>query len=353
MKRLINKIKALTMDEIDLRNEIIRLKKRASVYREENQMLKVKVRKLSSQMFKKDKEIEALLNPKQISNFRKVFSERSVAIISQLREENENLEKQLNEKNSIIKKLQDNLKIAKCYTSSEALNKKNKFNRNSDLRKEKLQLILNLKEKDPVSNCFTPDDQQTLIEMSEPNSAKDESKGETCRIKNSSPESDLDRTELFYPRNNKHEEINYLEDHFLDLLTEVDYLKNTISIIQSEQLKTKHVLENKEDNIEKLVEEIEYLKLIKNPKIQNSRNSVGSAKSHIRSKKEKQEILKKLYGSSIKHKKDFMPKFIIIKEVSSNTENKSTETSEKETSNKQNEEKQSDNKEEDSEAETY
>lgn len=68
----------------------------------------------------------------------------------------------------------------------------------------------------------------------------------TSRIKNCSPESDLERTELFYCKDVKHEEIRYLQDHFFELLTEVDLLKQTIARLQSENNQTQHVLERRE-----------------------------------------------------------------------------------------------------------
>lgn len=60
----------------------------------------------------------------------------------------------------------------------------------------------------------------------------------------SSPESDLDRIELLCE--SPHEEIQQLHLHFLDMLSEVDYLKNTIAQLQSNQEMTENVLKTKE-----------------------------------------------------------------------------------------------------------
>lgn len=59
----------------------------------------------------------------------------------------------------------------------------------------------------------------------------------------SSPESDLERIELLCE--SPHEEIQQLHLHFLDMITEVDYLKNTIAELQMYQEKTDNVLKKK------------------------------------------------------------------------------------------------------------
>lgn len=59
----------------------------------------------------------------------------------------------------------------------------------------------------------------------------------------SSPESDLERIELLCE--SPHEEIQQLHLHFLDMISEVDHLKNTIARLQNNQEKTDNVLKKK------------------------------------------------------------------------------------------------------------
>lgn len=49
----------------DLRGEIFHLKKQLSAIDAENHLLKVRVRKLQNELLKKDKQIDAILNPRQ------------------------------------------------------------------------------------------------------------------------------------------------------------------------------------------------------------------------------------------------------------------------------------------------
>lgn len=60
----------------------------------------------------------------------------------------------------------------------------------------------------------------------------------------SSPESDLERIELFCE--SPHEEIQQLHFHFLDMISEVDFLKSKIALLQNSQEKTETVLKKKQ-----------------------------------------------------------------------------------------------------------
>lgn len=53
-------------DEEDFKNEIIQLKRQLQFIQDENKLLKVKNRKLQTRLEKKDKQIDALLEPVKV-----------------------------------------------------------------------------------------------------------------------------------------------------------------------------------------------------------------------------------------------------------------------------------------------
>lgn len=72
-------------------------------------------------------------------------------MLSSLREKNDCLQKELNDKNALIKKLQENLRIAKCYAIPEVYYRKNKTK--TKVRSDKMKLILNIKDDDQFSKA--------------------------------------------------------------------------------------------------------------------------------------------------------------------------------------------------------
>ncbi|KAK9890726.1 hypothetical protein WA026_012074 [Henosepilachna vigintioctopunctata] len=60
-----------------------------------------------------------------------------------------------------------------------------------------------------------------------------------------------------------HEEIKQLQVHLMDMISQVDSLKSTISKMKVDQQKTEHDLKSKDENIDKLAKEIEQLREFK------------------------------------------------------------------------------------------
>ncbi|RZC38127.1 hypothetical protein BDFB_007436, partial [Asbolus verrucosus] len=109
----------------------------------------------------------------------------------------------------------------------------------------------------------------------------------------SSPESDLERIELLCE--SPHEEIQQLHLHFLEMISEVDHLKNTIAQLQNNQEKTDNVLKKKDTNIDRLAQEI---KNLKRPKSRTKSNRNRSSRSYYSST----DLVARVYSANTNQK---------------------------------------------------
>ncbi|XP_045472946.1 autophagy-related protein 23-like isoform X2 [Harmonia axyridis] len=128
------------VDEEDLRTEIYSLRKHIARVCSENQILKVKIRKLQDEMMKRDKQLDDFLNSKRVkspiiptplyetSNLQffglsKNVQDKGASVLMNLKLKNDKLEQSLMEKDMMIKRLQNTLQTAKLYNSN-SVNKK-------------------------------------------------------------------------------------------------------------------------------------------------------------------------------------------------------------------------------------
>jgi hypothetical protein len=302
-------------DDEDLRVEIFHLKKQLSSIGGENHLLKVRIRKLQNEIIKKDKQMDVVLDPRKSVDVRKILYERSASFVLNMKEKNDELLHLLHEKDVIIRRLQNQLDVAKLYSQPPKKQFHCRCPESVDLDNKIRQIQLKMpcsksanfststmdesgKKKRNRSLSWTPGLQEaesTLIEdveLEEEGSNKFKAQSSTYDIKEqykslsrdhllsiienlkinqrysptshqtssrkSSPESDLERIELLCE--SPHEEIQQLHLHFLDMISEVDHLKSTIARLQNNQEKTDNVLKKKNTNIDKLAQEIKNLK---------------------------------------------------------------------------------------------
>ncbi|KAF2903641.1 hypothetical protein ILUMI_02548 [Ignelater luminosus] len=313
----------------DLKLDILHLKKELAAIREENQLLKVKIRKLQNEVNKRDKQIETLLDPRKSLFVRKVISERGASMIINLQELNFNLEKTLIEKECTIKRLQNDLQTKRLYSVKTADKKKYSSRQNENSNKCDINLPYYEQEQDnseksdctksvdfnlkSSSMCDTTEGTETfgleadslkrtgavrrsisadrahlyahklanninhirytnndtkaqydglprdhLLSIIENLKNNRSNMLSPCTRKSGSPESDLERNELLC--DTPHQEILQLQNYFMDMLSEVDQLKVTISSLQTEQDRTSNLLKQKDNNITRLAKEIKHLK---------------------------------------------------------------------------------------------
>lgn len=168
---------------------------------------------------------------------RKFISENSAALVLNLQAENERLKKVIEEKNSLIKRLQNDLQTAKLYNNI-AVHERKKFNNNPLSAQTEIDVELKPKEMS-ISIPYNSDNsletnrlQENLVRIksfsSRENSPKnsDPSKSETCQT--------------------PHEEIQQLQTYVLDVLNEMSQLKTTINHLESKQNMTDHALKQKQ-----------------------------------------------------------------------------------------------------------
>lgn len=127
-------------DEEDLRTEIYSLRKHIARVCSENQILKVKIRKLQDEMIKRDKQLDEFLNSKRVNSsslhsqlqntkhfqffgFSKNSQDKGASVLMNLKLKNDKLEQSLLEKDMMIKRLQNTLQTAKLY-NAHSFNKK-------------------------------------------------------------------------------------------------------------------------------------------------------------------------------------------------------------------------------------
>lgn len=159
-----------------------------------------------------------------------------------MQDENERLKKNLEEKNTLTRRLQNDLQTAKLYNNFNALalHEKKKYNNNAFTTQTEIDVELKPKEMSisiPYNSESNPEtnrlqDNLEIIKSafsSEDNSPKNNSepsKSETCQ----SP----------------HEEIQQLQTYVLDVLNEMSQLKTTINHLESKQNMTDHALKQKQ-----------------------------------------------------------------------------------------------------------
>ncbi|KAJ3644204.1 hypothetical protein Zmor_026874 [Zophobas morio] len=314
-------------DDEDLRVEIFHLKKQLSNVSTENNFLKVKIRKLQNEIVKKDKQMDVMLDPRKTNDVRKILYERSASFVLNMKEKNDELLYLLREKDVLIRRLQNQLDITKLYSqppkrhfpckcpdhveldnkirqiqvktsrcksgnfclkaSQDDENKKKErsLSWTPGLHEAESTLIEELKSNEEKCNkaqssahdvkdqyrSLSRDHLLSIIENLKNNQRYSPLSQQTSSRK-SSPESDLERIELLCE--SPHEEIQQLHLHFLDMISEVDHLKNTIAQLQNNQEKTDNVLRKKNTNIDKLAQEIKNLKRPKSrPKPSRNRSN--------------------------------------------------------------------------------
>ncbi|KAK9890725.1 hypothetical protein WA026_012073 [Henosepilachna vigintioctopunctata] len=106
------------VDEEDLRAEIFNLRKNIARVCSENQILKVKIRKLHDEMMNRDKQLDEFLNSKRVFGITKDLQDKGVSVLLNLKMKNEKLEQSILEKDLTIKRLQNTLQTAKLYNSN-------------------------------------------------------------------------------------------------------------------------------------------------------------------------------------------------------------------------------------------
>ncbi|XP_044754199.1 autophagy-related protein 23-like isoform X2 [Coccinella septempunctata] len=111
------------LDEEDLRTEIYSLRKHIARVCSENQILKVKIRKLQDEMIKRDKQLDEFLSSKRFFGFSKNLQDKGASVLMNLKVKNDKMEQSLLEKDMMIKRLQNTLQTAKLYNAN-SLNRK-------------------------------------------------------------------------------------------------------------------------------------------------------------------------------------------------------------------------------------
>lgn len=181
------------------------------------------------------------------------MSENGATIVMNALDRNLKLQKLLDERNSQIKKLESELETTRLYT-----NKKRpvsvKSNNGVEMDKMKINMPvknLTIKEsKGEKSNSLTASLEyiKLIIKMfiflmfcnnyrghCAYNANNEKNIQDYCPRNSGSPESDLDRNELFCET--PHKEIQQLHKYVIDVLSEVDTLKETIAQMQGERNK--------------------------------------------------------------------------------------------------------------------
>lgn len=220
------------------------------------------------------------------------MSENGATIVMNSLERNLKLQKQLDERNAQVKKLQGELETKRLYTTNKKRPTSVKSNNAIEVEKVKINMpvkSLTFKGNDArKSNSLTAsleyNHTQCFFASLKLNnfrghcaySTNGEKDNENrCPRNSGSPESDLDRNELFCET--PHKEIQQLHKYVIDVLSEVDTLKETIAQIQGERKRTENVLNEKQGSVLDL--QIKHHKGIKSNKpIQRNNNKVCNNK---------------------------------------------------------------------------
>ncbi|KAF5272114.1 hypothetical protein FQA39_LY01197 [Lamprigera yunnana] len=276
-----------------LRNNIIELKRELSLLRNINQYHRVKMRKLQNEVDRKDKQIKTLLDPQKSHLTKKAILDRGVSVDINLKNRIRQLEKLIFEKDGKIKKLKNDLKTVKVYNIQanrrkpeiipkitfyddvdrgdfeggiRALPFSYKWNSMHDIIEQSdEQIIKHIGSRSrsvsaerivsPGSNyCSNVKAQYESLPKSHLLSIIE------CLKNNQLPQRNKKNSEITLQFQSSHQEIVQLQSYFMDILEEVDCLKNTISSIKREQEKMIVQLREKNYTIQHLAQEIEFLK---------------------------------------------------------------------------------------------
>ncbi|GJQ86871.1 hypothetical protein Trydic_g19538 [Trypoxylus dichotomus] len=245
-------------DVEDLQFCLLNLKKENLDLRNENQLQKVKIRKLSEDINRMEKQLDAVFDPRQSDTLSKVLSRHGAHLLIKLREENVLLYKKLTSKDLYIKKLQSQLETNKLYvsgktrmitSSSRSLEQQELANKISEMGSQKMPALGTNKRNNKRSKSVTqtlersrstspnirmPDSntkERKYVEQLNNNLEKIKKTGslrvsddKLAQASNSSP---------FQIKNDvPHEEIQQLQSYFMNLLNEMVSLKSTISDLQ-------------------------------------------------------------------------------------------------------------------------
>ncbi|KYB25640.1 hypothetical protein TcasGA2_TC034856 [Tribolium castaneum] len=220
-------------DDGDLRTEIFHLKKNLSNISTENRMLKVKIRKLQNEIIKKDKQIDAILDPKKNKYSDDLNWDNEIGQI-QIKVPTSKNVKHTIFNDEIKKKTNRSLSWTCEAESSVEFNKKHQNERSKSGGKDQYKNFLS--------------------------TIKDSNSRQTSSRK-SSPESDLERIELLCE--SPHEEIQQLHSYFLDIIAELGHLKNTVTELQIDKNKTDSAIKKENFTIDMLAKELKNLRLNK------------------------------------------------------------------------------------------
>ncbi|KAK5645338.1 hypothetical protein RI129_006638 [Pyrocoelia pectoralis] len=285
----------------NLKRDNLELKKELAAVRNENHLLTVKARKLVSEINKKDKQIEILVDPCKSTLIKKVLSEKGASMIITLRNRIQKLEKILTEKDCTIRRLQSDLQTKKLYTIKSGERKRcgstsSKYTSipftdscfineppvvdffeplQNDTDKQftkKSGRSLSASRLESKKNDTRQNDQYEDLSRSDLLSIIDNLKlnqrATLERNSAESPHSDLDGYEL--QCDTPHPEIQQLQNYFMDILGEVEHLKVTIANLRNDQEKTVTTLKEKDSNIEDLANEILHRPSVENSAVKRS-----------------------------------------------------------------------------------
>ncbi|KAL3269577.1 hypothetical protein HHI36_008641 [Cryptolaemus montrouzieri] len=111
------------VDEEDLRMEIFSLRKHIARVCTENQVLKVKIRKLQDEMIRRDRQLDEFLHSRRFFGFTKNVQDKGASGFLNLKLKTDKLEQILLEKDITIKRLQNTLQTAKLYNANSLCKK--------------------------------------------------------------------------------------------------------------------------------------------------------------------------------------------------------------------------------------
>ncbi|XP_022917643.1 IQ domain-containing protein E-like [Onthophagus taurus] len=278
----------------DLQYQVHELKKQLHEVRDDNHLYKVKVRKLQDEIRKKDKQLEMVLDPKRANSIKKMLSQHGATLVLKLREENSELQKEVEEKKQTIKKLQWQIETIKLYYAERnGCGSNVKIVEPDDLSNSaadydpslhargKRSKSVSCRKPSPRPNSPRRNSSELYSELVQENylsmlnanleiiknndSFKDIHKAHDTHIEVCAKSPSLSFQPSSASRDSPHQEIQQLHGCLMNVLTEVDSLKDTIVHLKEAQLKTHNVLEEKNTNIEKLASEIENLKQHQRP----------------------------------------------------------------------------------------
>ncbi|GLV32305.1 hypothetical protein CBL_00984 [Carabus blaptoides fortunei] len=253
------------MAQEDLKCELFELKKRLHDTASENYLLKVKVRKLQTEVDKKNKQIECLLDPKKSVNVRKIISERGATMIITLKQRNTDLEQALLSKDLYIKKLQTVIDTSKVYSTRETLHKHTTNTAGANLRSRSLSVT-----PPPKYVCLksNSDVQMEYVRLAQ-NLQK-------IKLAHQQPASQTLLKNEFHSNksleaavDNEPERID-LDEYLMNMISDMDKMKQTIAELSTEQANMKRVLQEKNKNIETLATRVRHLQRRKYKKYSRS-----------------------------------------------------------------------------------